>query len=62
MNNGNNIKSDTLLFTVCGMALAMVAGVDSHDIVRTVIHAAIGAVVSFSVSLLLKWVMEKWRE
>jgi hypothetical protein len=61
MNNGS-IKSDTLLFTVCGTALAIVAGVDPQDVVRTVIHAAIGAVVSFSVSLLLKWVIEKVRK
>lgn len=61
MSNGSNIKSETLLCTVCGMALALIADINSQDILRTVLHAAVGATVSFIVTLFLKWVIEKIR-
>jgi hypothetical protein len=61
MNGEPNIKMETLFCTVCGMAVAIVADVETHKIFETVLHAAVGAVVSFFVSLLLNWIIEKFR-
>lgn len=54
MSNHNNIENGTILGTVSGTALTVVVNISSPDILKTVILAAIGAVVSFGVSLLLK--------
>ncbi len=47
--------------TVCGTALTVVANIGSDDLSKTVVLAALGAVVSFSVSWFLKWLVEKWK-
>ena len=47
--------------TVSGTALTVAVNVGSSDIVKTVILAALGAVVSFAVSLLLKWLVKKFK-
>jgi uncharacterized membrane protein YgaE (UPF0421/DUF939 family) len=59
MSTHNNIESGTILGTVSGTALTVAVNVGSFDIVKTVILAALGAVVSFCVSLLLKWIFKK---
>jgi len=43
--------------TTGGTLLSTVAQLGLHDIVKTVLLAAIGAVVSFAVTMLLQW----WR-
>lgn len=50
-----------LVDTVCGTALTVVMNISSEDIDKTVVLAALGAVVSFGVSWLLKWLVEKWK-
>jgi hypothetical protein len=50
-----------LIDTVCGTALTVVMNLSSEDIDKTVVLAALGAVVSFGVSWLLKWLVEKWK-
>jgi hypothetical protein len=45
--------------TVSGTALTVLVNIGSSDILKTAILAAIGAVVSFSVSLLMKWIAKK---
>lgn len=40
-----------------GALLSLLAFIDGYDIAKTVILAAIGAVVSFGVS----WVLHRWR-
>jgi len=40
--------------TAAGTLLSVVPNIVSEDIVKTIILAAIGAIISFSVSLLLK--------
>jgi ammonia channel protein AmtB len=60
-----NIYQDdnaTLLGTLSGMILSIIATFDLSDIVKTVILAAIGATVSFLVTRGLKWIWRKWRE
>jgi len=48
--------------TLCGAALTVVMNVGSSDLIKTMLLAAIGAVVSFSVSWLLKQLAEKFKK
>lgn len=56
-----NIGSGTILGTVSGTALTIAVNVGSSDIAKTVVLAALGAVVSFSVSMLLKWLVRRFK-
>ena len=47
--------------TIGGTLLAFFATVQLEDIQKTIVLAALGAVVSFGVSLLLKQLLRKWR-
>jgi len=58
MTNDNT----TIIGTVSGTILSVVAMFDAGDIIKTVIMATIGAVVSFLVSRGLKWIWEKWKK
>jgi mannitol-specific phosphotransferase system IIBC component len=51
----------TALGTVSGTVLTVVARIDSHDYLKTVILAFVGAIVSFVVTLFLKWVFKKFQ-
>jgi H+/Cl- antiporter ClcA len=51
MNNDVSLK----IGTASGTLLSLVPNILSEDIVRTVILAVLGAVVSFAVTVLLKW-------
>jgi hypothetical protein len=59
MSANNHIGSGTILGTVSGTGLTVLVNIGSPDIIKTVILAAIGAVVSFSVSVYLKWLVKK---
>jgi len=48
--------------TVGGTLLTIIANLHSEDIVKTVILAAIGAVVSFGITLLLKIIIRHFRK
>ena len=61
MSAHNNIESGTILGTVSGTVLTVAVNVGSSDILKTVILASLGAVVSFSVSLLLKWLVKRFK-
>ena len=62
MSTHNQIESGTILGTVSGTVLTVVMNIGSSDIIETVVLAALGAVVSFSVSLLLKWLVKKYKK
>ena len=62
MSTHNNIESGTILGTVSGTVLTVAVNVGSSDILKTVILASLGAVVSFSVSLLLKYLAKKLKK
>jgi len=62
MSTHNNIESGTILGTVSGTVLTVAVNVGSSDILKTVILAGLGAVVSFSVSLLLKYLAKRLKE
>ncbi len=49
----------TALGTVTGTVFTVAANIDSHDYTKTVILAGVGAIVSFAVSMLLKWIWKK---
>ena len=48
--------STTAIGTVTGTVFTVAATIDSHDYLKTVILAIIGATVSFTVSMILKWI------
>jgi len=48
--------STTAIGTVTGTVFIVAATIDSHDYMKTVILAIIGATVSFTVSIMLKWI------
>ena len=47
--------------TVTGKVFTGAANIDSHDYMRTVILACVGAFASFVISILLKWIWSKLR-
>lgn len=59
MSTHTHIEHVTILGTVSGTALTVVVNIGSSDIIKTVILAAIGAVVSFGVSVGLKWLTKR---
>jgi hypothetical protein len=44
--------------TLCGTMLTIFANIHSEDIIKTVVLAAIGAVVSFTITVLLKFLIK----
>ena len=62
INMENSDDNTTLIGTLSGTILSIIATFDLQDIVKTIILAAVGATVSFLVSRGLKWVWGKWRE
>ena len=61
MSTHNNIESGTILGTVSGTVLTVAVNVGSTDILKTVILAALGAVVSFGMSVFLKWLVKRFK-
>lgn len=62
MSTHNHIENGTIIGTVSGTVLTVLVNIGSSDILKTVILAALGAVVSFSVSLLLKWIVKRLKD
>lgn len=62
MSANHHIGGGTILGTVSGTGLTVLANIGSSDIFKTVVLAAIGAVVSFCVSVSLKWLAKKLRK
>lgn len=58
MSNHQHIGGGTIAGTVSGTALTVMVNVGSSDVIKTVVLAALGAVVSFTVSVLLKWLFK----
>ena len=55
MATENNIASGATWGTVSGTALTVLVNIGSSDLIKTGILAAFGAVVSFGVTVFLKW-------
>jgi hypothetical protein len=54
MESNNSLQ----IGTASGTLLSVVPNIVSEDIVKTIILAGIGAMVSFTISLLLKWLLK----
>ena len=59
MAGTNHIEGGTIMGTVGGTLLAVIVNLNSQDISKTVVLGAIGACVSFTVTMLLKYLYRK---
>lgn len=55
----NSHGHTTAIGTISGTALTILVNIRSQDIVKTIVLAAVGAVVSFCVTITLKWLVKK---
>jgi mannitol-specific phosphotransferase system IIBC component len=55
-------SNTTLVGTASGTFLSVIPNLNSEDILRTIILATLGAIVSFLISLLLKIVIKKHKK
>lgn len=55
-------NSHTLIGTAGGTFLSIIPNIQSEDVLKTVLLAAIGAVVSFTISLGLKMIIKKHKK
>ena len=55
-------SNPTLIGTAGGTFLSMVPNLHSEDVLRTVLLAAIGAIVSFVLSMVLKFIVKNHRK
>lgn len=55
----HNEHTSEVAGTVGGTVLTIIGSLQPHDLVKTVILATVGAVVSFALSLLMKWLAKK---
>ena len=55
-------NNHTLIGTAGGTFLSVVPNIQSEDVVKTVVLATVGAVVSFTISLVLKSIIKKHKK
>ncbi|PKB15121.1 hypothetical protein CLU82_0181 [Flavobacterium sp. 5] len=55
-------SNSSLVCTAGGTFLSILPNIDSVDILKTIILASIGAIVSFTISLLLKILIRKHKK
>ena len=55
-------NSHTLMGTAGGTFLSVLPNIQSADVFKTVVLAAIGAIVSFTISLVLKIIIKKHKK
>lgn len=53
---------NTISGTIGGTLIAFFATIQKEDLQKTIVLAALGAIVSFSVSLFLKRIIRKWKK
>jgi mannitol-specific phosphotransferase system IIBC component len=56
------VNNHTLMGTAGGTFLSMIPNIQSEDIVKTAVLATVGAIVSFTISLLLKSLNKKHKK
>ena len=59
MENNANVNTPTKAGTIGGTFLILLLNITSEEVLRTALLAAIGAIVSFSVSFLLNRLVKK---
>lgn len=55
----HHIENDTIAGTIGGTILAILPQLNTLDVTRTIILAAVGAVASFLVTQLCKWIWKR---
>ena len=55
-------SNPTLMGTAGGTFLSVVPNLHSEDVLKTVLLAVIGAIVSFGISMILKFVIKKYKQ
>jgi hypothetical protein len=55
-------SNPTLMGTAGGTFLSVVPNLHSEDVLKTVLLAAVGAIVSFGISMILKFVIKKYKQ
>ncbi|WP_291131593.1 hypothetical protein [Flavobacterium sp. UBA7682] len=55
-------NSHTLVGTAGGTFLSIIPNIQSADILKTIVLASLGAVVSFTISLVLKSIIKKHKK
>jgi len=56
-----NDSTQTKTTTIAGTLVVLFANITSTDIIKTVVLTAIGAIVSFGISLLMKVLLRWWK-
>ena len=59
MNTNFPSDGNTLSGTIGGTCQVMLVQISTGEVMKTICLAAIGAIVSFAVSVLLKWVINR---
>jgi hypothetical protein len=59
---GHHFTGHTIYGTFGGIITVLVANISAGDLLRTIVLAAVGALVSLSVSLGCKYCLRKWRK
>lgn len=55
----HSAQGSAAIGTVGGTVFTIIGNIQSSDLIKTVILATVGAVVSFTLSMLLKWATKK---
>ncbi|MGC4041941.1 MAG: hypothetical protein QM710_14450 [Flavobacterium sp.] len=55
-------NNETAIGTAGGTLLSIVPNIQSADVVKTIVLAAVGAIVSFTISLILKCLIRKHKK
>ena len=58
---GESFSNATKTGTAGGFLTILFFNLSSHDIVKTIVLAMIGAVVSFAVSLVMRSITKRWK-
>jgi hypothetical protein len=62
IQNEMTTSNPTLMGTAGGTFLSVVPNLHSEDVLKTVLLAAVGAIVSFGISMVLKFIIKKYRK
>ena len=57
-----NFTDHTKPATIGGITIILLDNINSGDVLKTIVLAGIGAIVSFIISLALKYCISKWRK
>jgi len=55
----HHIENDTIVGTIGGTVLSIIPNLDTADILRTLVLAAVGASASFIATQFLKWLLKR---